>query len=225
MAPVYSPNNVRYTPVPNSIFGPVLEQIDDINELKCILRVIWLLHQKKGYPKYVGIKELLSDRILAKSLSESNEDLVTTIQDSLERAVAQGIMITNNKGDNGTFESLYALNLKNVDLNTVNRDTTDEESFGNIPAPENIEQRPNIFSLYEDNVGLLTPMIAEKLKEAEDLYPRTWIEKAFREAVENNKRSWRYIITILNSWERQGRADGGTGRHPEKTGYQEYFRR
>ena len=34
------PPRVRYTPVPNPLFGPLLEQIDDLAELKCTLRVI-----------------------------------------------------------------------------------------------------------------------------------------------------------------------------------------
>ena len=88
-------------------------------------------------------------------------------------------------------------------------------------APEPL----NIFSLYEDNIGVLSPLIVDELKEAEQAYPQGWIEDAFREAVTRNKRSWRYVAKILESWEREGRTDGGAGRHTEKTGYQEYFRR
>ena len=59
--------------------------------------------------------------------------------------------------------------------------------------------KPNIFALYEENVGIIGPMMAEALKEAETTYPAAWIEEAFREAVARNKRSWRYIETILTS--------------------------
>ena len=55
-------------------------------------------------------------------------------------------------------------------------------------------ERPNIFAMYEDNIGMLSPMIADELRDAEQLYPAAWIEDAFREAVENNKRSWRYVV-------------------------------
>ena len=51
--------------------------------------------------------------------------------------------------------------------------------------------RPNIFSLYEQNIGLLTRLLAEELMEAEATYPEVWIEEAVRIAVESNKRSWR----------------------------------
>ena len=66
-------------------------------------------------------------------------------------------------------------------------------------------QRPNIFVLYEQNIGPLTPLLAEELMEAEDTYPAAWIEDAFREAVELNKRSWRYIQRILERWAAEGK--------------------
>ncbi|GAC1481844.1 MAG: DnaD domain protein [Ktedonobacteraceae bacterium] len=66
-------------------------------------------------------------------------------------------------------------------------------------------ERPNIFVLYEQNIGLLAPMIADELKDAADQYPQEWIEAAFREAVQQNKRKWSYIRAILRRWETEGR--------------------
>jgi DnaD/phage-associated family protein len=70
------------------------------------------------------------------------------------------------------------------------------------------EKKPNIFTLYEENIGLLSPMIAEELKQAEKLYPPSWIEEAFKEAVSLNKRSWRYICRILERWAAEGKESG-----------------
>ena len=67
--------------------------------------------------------------------------------------------------------------------------------------------RPDIFVLYEQNIGLLTPPIADELRQAEQTYPAGWIEEAFREAVALNKRSWRYIHAILERWRTQGRGE------------------
>ena len=83
----------------------------------------------------------------------------------------------------------------------------------------------NIFSLYEDNIGMLSPMIGEELKEAERRYPSSWIEDAIREAVSNNKRNWRYIMAILNRWEQEGRKDGRSRRYTEATRYDKFFPR
>ena len=66
-------------------------------------------------------------------------------------------------------------------------------------------ERPNIFVLYEQNIGLLTPMIASQLEDAADHYPAEWIEAAFSEAVQRNKRNWKYINAILRRWETEGR--------------------
>lgn len=74
---------------------------------------------------------------------------------------------------------------------------------------------PNIFSLYEQNIGVLTPLIAEKLAEAEKAYPPEWVNEAFGLAVSNNKRSWRYIEVILKKWASEGRDNGEPKRRSE----------
>ncbi len=66
-------------------------------------------------------------------------------------------------------------------------------------------ERPNIFVLYEQNIGLLSPLLADELKDAADQYPAEWIEAAFREAVQHNKRKWSYIRAILRRWETEGK--------------------
>ena len=40
--------------------------------------------------------------------------------------------------------------------------------------------RPTLFAAYEENIGALTPMIADAIKEAMREYPRDWIEDAMR---------------------------------------------
>jgi DNA replication protein len=75
-----------------------------------------------------------------------------------------------------------------------------------VPAHVQVHiERPNIFVLYEQNIGLLSPLIADELKDAADHYPAEWIEAAFREAVLHNKRKWSYIRAILRRWETEGR--------------------
>ncbi len=74
---------------------------------------------------------------------------------------------------------------------------------------------PNIFSLYEQNIGVLTPLIAEKLAEAEKSYPAEWVAEAFGLAVSSNKRNWRYIEAILKKWASEGRDDGEPKRRSE----------
>ena len=88
------------------------------------------------------------------------------------------------------------------------------------------QQRPNIFTLYEQNIGMLSPIITDELKEAEKHYPAQWIEDAFKEAVDLNKRNWRYISRILERWAAEGKIDGKPGRHTKaESDPEEYYRR
>lgn len=70
------------------------------------------------------------------------------------------------------------------------------------------DRRPDIFSLYEENIGMLTPMIADELREARKHYSETWIDDAIREAANQNKRRWSYISAILERWSSEGKTDG-----------------
>ena len=221
------PQKVRFTPVPNPLFGTLLEEIDDLGELKCTLRVIWLLHQKRGFPRYVTASELQADRVLARSLSDGVEDPAAAVRRSLEMAVRRGTLATAGAGGEEPKQRFFALNTekdRRALAGLVGGEPPREAQEDGEALPDAVE-RPNIYALYEDNVGMLSPMIAEQLKEAEDSYPNEWIEEAFREAVKNNSRSWRYIAAILERWESEGREHGGTERHPKRAGYREYFRR
>ena len=76
------------------------------------------------------------------------------------------------------------------------------------PAAVITEEPSDIFTLYEQNIGMLTPLIADELQEAGKQYPETWIKDAIKEAADLNKRNWRYIARILEHWSTQGKDDG-----------------
>jgi DnaD/phage-associated family protein len=64
--------------------------------------------------------------------------------------------------------------------------------------------RPDIFLFYEQEIGPLTAMISDELKQAEKDYPHGWVREAIHEAAIHNKRSWKYVDTILKRWKRDG---------------------
>jgi DNA replication protein len=68
-------------------------------------------------------------------------------------------------------------------------------------------ERPSIFMMYEQNIGLVTPIIADRLVEAIERYPEAWIEEAISQAVSYNRRNWRYVQRILETWATEGRTD------------------
>ena len=80
------------------------------------------------------------------------------------------------------------------------------ESAKILAAP--MLERPNVFKLYEENIGPLTPMIADMLKDAEETYLQEWIAEALEIAVKNNVRNWKYVEAILKRWKEKGKYEG-----------------
>lgn len=72
-------------------------------------------------------------------------------------------------------------------------------------------ERPNIFAVYEQEIGPLTAGIGEALKQAEIDYPSGWAEDALKEAAKYNKRSWAYAETILKRWMAEGKGSKSNG--------------
>jgi DnaD/phage-associated family protein len=87
----------------------------------------------------------------------------------------------------------------------------DTPPWGAEPAVDPAAERPNIFVLYEEHIGLLSPLVAETLTDAARDYPPGWIEDAFRLAAEANVRKWAYVRAILERWAREGRSDDVDG--------------
>ncbi len=57
---------------------------------------------------------------------------------------------------------------------------------------------------FEQEVGHLTPVGVENIKDMRDHYPEGWFEKAVDEAVRQNHRSMSYIQAILRRWDEEG---------------------
>ncbi len=212
------PRKVRYVPVPAPLLESLLEEIDDLAELKCTLRVIAMLHVKKGHPRFVTLGELQADRTLTRSLGQDGHSASQSIEQGMAKAVRRGTIAVASVEESGARQQLFTLNTE-VNRTTLEKIAEGATQVSPLPVSEpwvEPEDTPNIFALYEQNVGMLSPMIADELREAEELYPAEWISEAIREAVGLNKRSWRYISRILERWEHEGRGHGKPGRYSKK---------
>ena len=117
----------------------------------------------------------------------------------MEHAIERGTLlhVTADVGDGP--EELFFINTERgrEAVRTLQRGERPEGLAPAEPPAPSAEERPNIFKLYEQHIGLLTPMLAEELRDAEATYPAVWIEDAFRQAVRQNARSWAYVRKIL----------------------------
>lgn len=204
-----------FTPIPNPFFSALLPEIQDLSELRVTLHIFWTLYRKKGYPKFITYSELRGDQALISSIKGTGS-AEEELQCGLETAVNRGTLLHLTLLLEEETEELYFLNTDQSRKAIVQIESGEIQLGGMVKIePASTEEMPNIFTLYEQHIGLLTPMIAEDLKEAEKLYPASWIEDAFREAVALNKRSWRYISKILERWASQGK-DYGRPREDSK---------
>jgi DNA replication protein len=180
--------------LPDSFFTRMMPKIHDLAELKVVLYVAYLTLRKQERPYFVAYKELLSYELVAKMGEE-------TLRQALDSAVEHGALLHSTLNINGVLEDVYSVTVDSYQPPAV-----------------------NIFALYEQNIGMITPMIAEELKEAEKLYPPQWIEEAFKEAVTLNKRSWKYIARILERWASEGKDSGEYRRDIKKNGSDKYVK-
>ena len=161
------------------------------------------------------------------SLSEMAAPPEEVLRTAVEMATKRGMFLQLVLDRDGMTEDVYLLNTES-NRQVITRIQSGELELPGLTARETsyvgIEEQPDIFTLYEQNIGMLTPMIADELREAEKVYPETWIKDAIKEAVALNKRNWRYIAAILERWSAEGRGDGTYRRDFKKTDPDKYIK-
>ncbi len=197
-------------------FAHVMPQIQDIGELRVVLSVFYLLHQKQGLPRFVTYGELLSNSALVAHMGEGG------LRHALDSAVERGAILRASIELEGSSQDAYFANTE------CDRQAIDRLRLGRLSAeeatPSTGARSSNVFSLYEENIGMLTPMVADELREAEKRYPGQWIHDAFKEAAALNKRSWRYVSRILERWAIEGKDSGENRRSAKKSGANKYIK-
>jgi len=193
-------------PVPAAFFSELLPQIDHLGELQVTLYAFWVLARREGRFRYLQRREMAADEQLMAALARPAIEPEAALNEALERAVARGTLLHVSLELNSGREDFYFFNSPKGRAAIEAVEAGDWSPSGDPAAPLALAvERPNIYTLYEQNIGPLTPMIAERLRAAEESFPAGWIEEAIGIAVENNVRKWRYIEAILEDWEGRGR--------------------
>ena len=201
--------------LPAGFFCRLLPEIDDLAELKLTLVALSMLRQKEGDYRFLRHDELQADADLMRGLAvaDAAADIDDILDAALERAIKRGTLLGARVAAGAETRRLYFIN------DERGRELQRQAQSGQWrpAAADEIEvlpPRPTLFAIYEENIGVLTPMLAEAIKEAQATYPREWIEDAIRYAVERNARSWRYISKVLDAWQQEGRSRETSGRLP-----------
>lgn len=187
-----------------------MKEIEDSAELKVALHAIWQIEHIEGNFRSICETDFQTD-----SLGLDAKE----IQRGLKKCVERGILL---KAEHAA-DVFYFLNSPRGRL------AAEAFSKGDWRASTQVTSTPhdrsNIFKLYEENIGPLTPLIADTLKDAENVYSAEWIADAIGLSVENNKRNWKYIEAILKRWKEEGRAEKQDRRNDKKDGQQSLKRK
>lgn len=205
----------RPVTIPYDFLHDVVTEITSPEELQVTLAFFRLAAELDGEETPIAERAIVRDGPLRRAMRKSGtiNEPRERIMTGLDLAVGRGTLLRFVAVRDRKETFWYYLNTP------VNRHTIAAMERGALPPPSVVWEGaeppqvaadpPNAFRLYEQNIGPLTPLIADQISQAIRDYPMDWIEDAIGEAVAYNRRSWRYIVRILENWTATGRHDAG----------------
>ncbi len=204
--------------LPSSFFSAILPEINTLSELKVTLFIFWLLEGKGNRLAHFTLEELQLPEIIM-ALTTPEQEGIVALREGLQRAVIRGTFLRAQVQPPEQPATVWYW------LNTPeSRSLLQQIERGIWPASiekdgQNVRlhwQQPNIFILYEQNIGPLTPLLADELRDTEQEFPEEWIQEAFRIAMRKNVRNWKYVHAILERWRQEGKDETDTHRQTSK---------
>ncbi len=196
------------TRVPNAVLGRVLAGIEDADVIKLIFRAVWLLERQSGYPRIISVEQLRADRVLSVVFGD-----VSAFDRALGHAVECGILV-RVWVDGVDRLMLNTESARRASTEVGVNGESDEEDGWDTPAARSVGA--NAFRAYEENIGVLSPMIRESILSSLEDFTDEEITEAIRIAVESESRSWSFVAGVLRRWAREGipheRRDSRAGR-------------
>jgi DNA replication protein len=230
MAPNPFARGYRSTPVPNPLLADLLVEITDPDELRLTLRAVWALHQQRGFPASLTRADLAADRTVAAMLGAGGDDLEERVSTLLDQAAGRGTLlkIRERGGPDRFFLNTEPVRRALAGRGAVPVEAT--ETTGTEVEPETwpdplAAAEPSIAVLaYEENIGQLTPMVAEKIRDAINDYTELAVLEAIRAAADRNARNWNYIAATLRRPQREQAEHGEPGGHTQKVRSDDFIR-
>ena len=177
-----------FSQFPDKFFHQLLREIDDVAELKVTAYFLWRVEHMDG-----PFRALSKMDFSVKELGLAADEITR----GLESAVKRGSLLKVQR----EAAVYFLLNSPRgrAAVQAMESGKWSPKSGKSFPL-----ERPNVFKLYEENIGPITPLIADALKDAEELYSPEWIADVIEIAVKNNKRNWKYCEAILKRWKEEG---------------------
>jgi len=194
-----------FTQLPDPFFHQLLNEIEDLAELKVTVYVLWRFAHMESRSRSLRVSEIQADQAFMAGLENGQ------LEAGLEKAVQRGSLLRVDNEAGGFFFLNSPRGRAAADALQKGGVRSAARQGSNPPV-----ERPNIFILYEKNIGPLTPHFADSLKDAEKVYSPVQIEEAFSEAVKRNKRSWKYVEAILRNRKEEMDAKEQTARDTEE---------
>ncbi|MCJ7694756.1 MAG: DnaD domain protein [Anaerolineaceae bacterium] len=196
--------------IPQEFINELLPTIDDLDELRLSVILLSCLSPHEGSDRCISYQVICENDLF---LNQFGDDL-KRLDIALERCKNRKTIIAFSSTVHEETGDIFFINTPH------NKSLVEGLNSGIIQLTDvvmvsGITEKPNIFKLYEENIGLITPMLAEVLKEDEKSFPAAWIADAIKIAVQHNARNWKYIHAILVSWQKEGR-DGKNGQNLKK---------
>lgn len=190
----------------NGFLQRLLDSTGDAAEVKVALAVAMVWSRTDGRP--VRVRQLLAADMLRSIVgSGSPEPAGSRLRRALDGATVNGMLLRLRVSRGDANDVLYLPNTAGNRRVVLQFEAGDEDAGEHLaigPEDDVETYRPNAFALYERYIGPLAPLVAEQVRLAETSYPREWLERAMSDAAHAERRSWKYVETLLARWEREG---------------------
>lgn len=165
-----------------------------------------------------------------RTIAKETNLAVNTVRDAVERLETKYNLLTVQRG-NRKYNRYFPVDYVSAHRDeTVSANDTDGKTVSDGPQTVSVEGktvsarlilnqrnqnlqpeggglRNPLFGVYENNIGSITPLIANKIEAAEKVYGPEWIKDAILLAAKNSARHWHYCESILENWKRNGRQE------------------
>ena len=195
----------KMIPVPAQLFTEILPRLHNESQLRATLYTWYAIMSKGSGQRYVYLSQLLTDPVLLSWFTHLGGK--NGIQRGLDQSCREGIFLQLQIGeddkilapnDESGARLITDMKSESVAHHNQSRDSSPETNYERTVVS-------NVVEKYENEIGMLTPVIADMIAIAEQMYPTTWILEALDIAAQSNARSWKYVAAILARWKNEGK--------------------